>query len=182
MADQVVEGLKKAKSSMKQERKPVSQVVAAQKSTRSINDFVKAALAEDNRWVLHPEEQTSIVETLQSINTIYQQLYDKCRTPYHFEKNAAKYISMQQEINHQVSCIHLSLDQGFYLTEPRGFAPGKAVELSWNEIQKILKGVESEGVWSRLPLSIEVSQEDKDRMIRKGYESALRHINEYLLK
>ncbi|MEC9228932.1 MAG: hypothetical protein VX716_00995, partial [SAR324 cluster bacterium] len=107
MADQVVEGLKKAKSSLKQERKPVSQVVAAQKATKQINEFVKAALAEENRWVLHPDEQTSIVETLQSINTLYQELYDKCRTPYHFEKNAAKYITMQQEISHQVSCIHL---------------------------------------------------------------------------
>ena len=65
MADQVVEGLKKAKSSLKQERKPVSQVVAAQKATKQINEFVKAALAEENRWVLQPDEQTSIVETLQ---------------------------------------------------------------------------------------------------------------------
>ena len=166
MADQVVEGLKKAKSSLKQERKPVSQVVAAQKATRSINDFVKAALAEENRWVLHPEEQTSIVETLQSINTLYQELYDKCRTPYHFEKNAAKFIAMQQEISHQVSCIHLSLDQGFYLTEPRGFAPGQAVELSWNEIQKILNGVESEGAWTRVPLSVPISDEDKASVIQ----------------
>ena len=31
-------------------------------------------------------------------------------------------------------------------------------------------------------LNFNVSQEDKDRMISKGYESALRHINEYLLK
>lgn len=31
-------------------------------------------------------------------------------------------------------------------------------------------------------LNFDVSQEDKDRMISKGYESALRHINEYLLK
>ena len=154
MADQVVEGLKKAKSSLKQERKPVSQVVAAQKATKQINEFVKAALAEENRWVLHPDEQTSIVETLQSINTLYQDLYDKCRTPYHFEKNAAKYITMQQEISHQVSCIHLSLDQGFYLTEPRGFNPGQAIELSWKEIQKIVNGVESEGIWCRLPLTV----------------------------
>ena len=161
MADQVVEGLKKAKSSLKQERKPVSQVVAAQKATKQINEFVKAALAEENRWVLHPDEQTSIVETLQSINSLYQELYDKCRTPYHFEKNAAKYITMQQEISHQVSCIHLSLDQGFYLTEPRGFNPGQAIELSWKEIQKIVNGVESEGIWCRLPLKIEVAEEDK---------------------
>ena len=161
MADQVVEGLKKAKSSLKQERKPVSQVVTAQKATKQINEFVKAALAEENRWVLHPDEQTSIVETLQSINSLYQVLYDKCRTPYHFEKNAAKYITMQQEISHQVSCIHLSLDQGFYLTEPRGFNPGQAIELSWKEIQKIVNGVESEGIWCRLPLKIEVAEEDK---------------------
>ena len=31
-------------------------------------------------------------------------------------------------------------------------------------------------------LNFDVSQEDKDRMINKGYESALQHINEYLLK
>ena len=30
-------------------------------------------------------------------------------------------------------------------------------------------------------LNFDVSQEDKEKMIRKGYESALRHINEYLL-
>ena len=136
-------------------------MVAAQKATKQINEFVKAALAEENRWVLHPDEQTSIVETLQSINSLYQELYDKCRTPYHFEKNAAKYITMQQEISHQVSCIHLSLDQGFYLTEPRGFNPGQAIELSWKEIQKIVNGVESEGIWCRLPLKIEVAEEDK---------------------
>ena len=73
---------------------------------------------------------------------------------------------MQQEISHQVSCIHLSLDQGFYLTEPRGFAPGQAVELSGNEIQKILNGVESEGAWTRVPLSVPISDEDKASVIQ----------------
>ena len=48
-----------------------------------------------------------------------------------------------------------------YLTEPRGFNPGQAIELSWKEIQKIVNGVESEGIWCRLPLKIEVAEEDK---------------------
>ena len=42
-------------------------------TSKQINEFVKAALAEENRWVLHPDEQTSIVETLQSINALYQE-------------------------------------------------------------------------------------------------------------
>ena len=77
MADQVVEDLKKAKSSLKQERKPVSQVVAAQKTTASINEFVKAALAEENRWVLNSEEQKSIVDTLKEIRRIFRDLETK---------------------------------------------------------------------------------------------------------
>ena len=159
MADQVVEDLKKAKSSLKQEHKPVSQVTAAQKTTASINEFVKAALAEENRWVLNLEEQKSIVDTLKDIKRIFRDLYEQCRTPHHFEKDPAKFISMQQEINRLTSCIHLSLDQGYYLTEPRGFSPWRAIQFSGEKIVDIHKGVESTGTWSSLPHDFELRTE-----------------------
>ena len=84
MADQVLESLKNTKSSLKQERKPVSQVISAQKATNTISEFVKAALAEENRWVLVSDEQKSIVETLKEVKRIFNQLYEQCRTPHHF--------------------------------------------------------------------------------------------------
>ena len=64
---------------------------------------------------------------------------------------------MKHKINRQAECIHLSLDQGFYNTEPQGFSAGKAVELSLKQIHSIHNGLQ-QGKWSRLP--IEATAED----------------------
>ncbi len=171
--------MKNARASLKQERQPVAQVVAAQKEVRAINHFVKIALSEKNRWILHTEEQTGIVDTLKAINRIYTELYDKCRTPYHFQKNAAKFTGMKNEISHLISCIHLSLDQGFYLTEPRGLSPGKAVQLSWEQQQAIFNDARESGKWTRLPIEVPVSEEEFREL--KGLEEDLKPLAKSLI-
>ena len=151
MSTNSLEHLKQAKTSLKAERKPVSQVQDALIQAKEITEFVSVALSKENRWILQSGEQESIVTMLKEINLTKKELYDKCRSPEHFSRDADRFLRMKHKINRQVECIHLSLDQGFYNTEPLGFSAGKAVELSLKQIRSIHDGLQ-QGKWSRLPV------------------------------
>jgi len=157
MSTNSLEHLKQAKTSLKAERKPVSQVQDALIQAKEITEFVSVALSKENRWILQSGEQESIVTMLKEINLTKKELYDKCRSPEHFSRDADRFLRMKHKINRQAECIHLSLDQGFYNTEPLGFSAGKAVELSLKQIRSIHDGLQ-QGKWSRLP--IEATAED----------------------
>ena len=129
MSTNSLEQLKQAKSTLQAERKPVSQVQEAVKETKKITEFVNAALGKENRWIFKAGEQESIVSMLADITQTNKDLYNKCRTPEHFGRDANRFLKMKQQITRQAECIHFSLDQGFYATEPRGFSVGKAIEL-----------------------------------------------------
>ena len=179
MSTNSLEHLKKAKSSLKAERKPVSQVQEALTQVKEISEFVSVALSKENRWILQPGEQESIVTMLKEINLTKKELYDKCRSPEHFNRDVDRFLRMKHKISRQAECIHLSLDQGFYNTEPLGFSAGKAVELSLKQIRKINQGLQ-QGKWSRLP--IEVTAEDS---AKKEVENLLKKsepLAEQLLK
>jgi len=157
MSTNSLEQLKQAKSTLQAERKPVSQVQDALIQAKEITEFVSVALSKENRWILQSGEQESIVTMLKEINLTKKELYDKCRSPEHFSRDADRFLRMKHKINRQAECIHLSLDQGFYNTEPQGFSAGKAVELSLKQIRGIHDGLQ-QGKWSRLP--IEATAED----------------------
>ena len=157
MSTNSLEHLKQAKTSLKAERRPVSQVQDALIQAKEITEFVSVALSKENRWILQSGEQESIVTMLKEINLTKKELYDKCRSPEHFSRDADRFLRMKHKINRQAECIHLSLDQGFYNTEPLGFSAGKAVELSLKQIRSIHDGLQ-QGKWSRLP--IEATAED----------------------
>ena len=157
MSTNSLEHLKQAKTSLKAERKPVPQVQDALTQAKDITEFVSVALSKQNRWILQPGEQESIVTMLKEINLTKKDLYDKCRSPEHFSRDPDRFLRMKNKINRQAECIHLSLDQGFYNTEPLGFSAGKAVELSLKQI-RIIHGGLQQGKWSRLP--IEATAED----------------------
>ena len=157
MSTNSLEHLKQAKTSLKTERKPVSQVQDALIQAKEITEFVSVALSKENRWILQSGEQESIVTMLKEINLTKKELYDKCRSPEHFSRDADRFLRMKHKINRQAECIHLSLDQGFYNTEPLGFSAGKAVELSLKQIRSIHDGLQ-QGKWTRLP--IEATAED----------------------
>ena len=127
MSTNTLEQLKQAKSSLEAEREPVSHVQEAVKATKEINQFVKVALSKENRWIFQSGEQGSIVSILAEINRTNKELYEKCHTPEHFNRDATRYLKMKNQIIRKSECIHFSLDQGFYATEPLGFSAGKAI-------------------------------------------------------
>ncbi len=153
MSNNTLEQLKQAKTSIKAERKPVSQVQDALKQAKEITEFVSVALSKENRWILQSGEQESIVTMLKEINLTKKELYDKCRSPEHFSRDADRFLRMKHKINRQAECIHLSLDQGFYNTEPLGFSAGKAVELSLKQIRNVHDGLKK-GKWTSLPIEV----------------------------
>ena len=67
MSTNSLEQLKKAKSTLQAERKPVSQVQEAVKETKKITQFVNGALSKENRWIFQAGEQESIVSMLADI-------------------------------------------------------------------------------------------------------------------
>ncbi len=151
MSNNSLEQLKQAKTSIKAERQPVSQVQDALKQAKEITEFVSVALSKENRWILQSGEQESILTMLKEINLTKKELYDKCRSPEHFSRDADRFLRMKHKINRKAECIHLSLDQGFYNTEPLGFSAGKAVELSLKQIRNVYDGLKK-GKWTRLPI------------------------------
>ena len=146
-----IEKIKQAQSSLKSQRKPVSHVQEATKQAQEITQFVKTALNKDNRWIFQTGEQESIVLMLNNINKTSKELYEKCRTPEHFNRDIGRYLKMKKDILRKSNCIHLSLDQGFYYTEPLGFSPRIAVELSSKKLRLILEGL-SHDKWILSPI------------------------------
>ena len=166
MSDQaVLEQAKKIQSSLKKQRQPVSQVQDAQREAQAISQFVRAALSPEHRWFIPGEEQQAIAATFKLINQTFARLYEQCRTSHLFQQQAAKYIAMGKQISHLSHCIHMSLDHGFYMTEPRGVSPGNALALSWQEVERIRAGVEEQGRWVRIPLPIPVDDETKQQFL-----------------
>ena len=83
MSTNSLEQLKQAKTSLKAERKPVSQVQEALIKAKEITEFVSVALSKENRWILQSGEQESIVTMLKEINLTKKDDYDI----YIFAKN-----------------------------------------------------------------------------------------------
>ncbi len=171
MSTNTLEQLKQAKSALEAERKPVSHVQEAVKATKDITQFVKFALSKENRWIFQAGEQDSIVSILAEINRTNKELYNKCRTPEHFNRDATRYLKMKNHIIRKSECIHFSLDQGFYATEPLGFSAGKAIELSLKQIRKIRDG-HQQGKWTRLPIDVNVDDSAKTEVEKIYAESA----------
>ena len=171
MSTNTLEQLKQAKSALEAERKPVSHVQEAVKATKDITQFVKIALSKENRWIFQAGEQDSIVSILAEINRTNKELYNKCRTPEHFNRDATRYLKMKNHIIRKSECIHFSLDQGFYATEPLGFSAGKAIELSLKQIRKIRDG-HQQGKWTRLPIDVNVDNSAKTEVEKIYAESA----------
>ena len=97
---------------------------------------------------------------LGDINRINKELYEKCRSPEHFNREADRFLKMKKQIERQADCIHLSLDQGFYGTEPLGLSPAKAIELSLKKIKSIRDG-HQKGKWVSLPIDAAVEDAAK---------------------
>jgi len=171
MSTNTLEQLKQAKSALEAERKPVSHVQEAVKATKDITQFVKIALSKENRWIFQAGEQDSIVSILAEINQTNKELYNKCRTPEHFNRDATRYLKMKNHIIRKSECIHFSLDQGFYATEPLGFSAGKAIELSLKQIRKIRDG-HQQGKWTRLPIDVNLDDSAKTEVEKIYLESA----------
>ncbi|MEO1822809.1 MAG: hypothetical protein ABGX85_02155, partial [Candidatus Lambdaproteobacteria bacterium] len=171
MSTNTLEQLKQAKSALEAERKPVSHVQEALKVTKDITQFVKIALSKENRRIFQAGEQDDIVSILAEINRTNKELYNKCRTPEHFNRDATRYLKMKNHIIRKSECIHFSLDQGFYATEPLGFSAGKAIELSLKQIRKIRDG-HQQGKWTRLPIDVNVDDSAKTEVEKIYAESA----------
>ncbi len=171
MSTNTLEQLKQAKSALEAERKPVSHVQEALKATKDITQFVKIALSKENRRIFQAGEQDDIVSILAEINRTNKELYNKCRTPEHFNRDATRYLKMKNHIIRKSECIHFSLDQGFYATEPLGFSAGKAIELSLKQIRKIRDG-HQQGKWTRLPIDVNVDDSTKTEVEKIYAESA----------
>ena len=171
MSTNTLEQLKLAKSALEAERKTVSHVQEALKATKDITQFVKIALSKENRWIFQAGEKDSIVSILGEINRTNKELYNKCRTPELFNRDATRYLKMKNHIIRKSECIHFSLDQGFYATAPLGFSAGKAIELSLKQIRKIRDG-HQQGKWIRLPIDVNVDDSSKTEVEKIYSESA----------
>ena len=171
MSTNTLEQLKHAQSSLLAERKPVSQIQGALKQAKDITQFVHIALGKENRWIFQAGEPECIVSMLADINRTNKELYEKCRSPEHFSREADRFLKMKNQIQRQVDCIHLSLDQGFYGTEPLGFSPGKAIELSLKKIKSIRDG-HQQGKWVSLPIDAAVDDSAKTEVEKLYFDAA----------
>tara|TARA_Y100001970_G_scaffold280642_1_gene389943 strand:+ start:669 stop:3068 length:2400 start_codon:yes stop_codon:yes gene_type:complete len=171
MSNDSIQKIKKAQSSLKLERKTVSHVQEAMTKAKEITQFVKTALNKENRWIFQAGEQESIVHMLNEINKTNKDLYEKCRTPEHFNRDIGHFLKMKNEIIRKTNCIHFSLDQGFYCTEPLGFSPRNAVMLSSKKIKNIKEGLH-QGKWLLSPIEIMADDHSKKEVEKIYNESA----------
>ncbi len=171
MSTNTLEQLKHAQAALHAERKPVSQVQDAVREAKEITQFVRTALSKENRWIFQAGEPESIFSMLTEINRTNKELYDKCRSPEHFNREADRFLKMNHQIKRQADCIHLSLDQGFYGTEPLGFSAGKAIEISLKKIRSTRDGLQ-QGKWMLLPIDAAVDESAKKEVEKLFSEAA----------
>ena len=98
MSTNTLEQLKNAQSSLQAERKPVSQIQGALKQAKDITQFVHLALGKENRWVFQAGEPECIVSMLADINRTNKELYEKCRSPEHFNREADRFLKMKNQV------------------------------------------------------------------------------------
>ena len=119
-SEQVAASLRQKQSSLKTQRSSsVPQLRRSQQETQEIQQFIKTIFTKENLWFIRPEDQKNIVATLQEINQLNSELTQKCRSNEIFQRQATLFMGMSERIIHLCHCVHLCLEYGFYLTEPK---------------------------------------------------------------
>ena len=158
MNDSLLQSVQQKRSALQQQRRPVSQLQAAQVETEAIQQFVKTALHPDHRWFIPSSEQSTIVKTLNEIRQLFKTYYEDCRTPEHFQRAPQRFLELGNRISHLSYCIHLSLDQGFFGIEPKGLTPRESVSRALERLDRLHDSLQGQ-TWKDLPIPHQVEEE-----------------------
>ena len=169
-SEQVAASLRQKQSSLKTQRSSsVPQLRRSQQETQEIQQFIKTIFTKENLWFIRPEDQKNIVATLQEINQLNSELTQKCRSNEIFQRQATLFMGMSERIIHLCHCVHLCLEYGFYLTEPKGLRIADAVQIAWQGVQALAKAAEQQR-WPLLPEEILMSPEQQ-QFVREQIKS-----------
>ncbi len=159
MNDSLLQSVQQKRSALQQQRRPVSQLQAAQVETEAIQKFVKTALHPDHRWFIPSSEQSTIVKTLNEIRQLFKTYYEECRTPEHFQRAPQRFLDLGSRISHLSYCVHLSLDQGFFGMEPKGLTPRESVTRVLAQLDRLHDSLQTQKSWRDLPVPHQVDDD-----------------------
>lgn len=168
----ILKKIKKVQASLKTQRQPVFQVDQAIIKAKETTRFVKTVLAKENHILLSNEDQKGIIQALSNVNAISNELYQKCRTPQHFEMQTAYFMCLIQRIHDLSSCIRFNLEYCFYETETQGITIYKAIEKSWQRVKTIYQKITQHNQWNQGICHIPISAEKKEA-VKKHYQRIL---------
>ncbi len=137
MADKILNSLRQLQIDVQENRRLPLPVLEAQKEVHQSNLFVKNLLKKENQLVLPHDVQANVLQDLAEVNRMFAQLSENCRSEDHFQFYRDQFLKMIQTIENLSFCLILSLENGFYDFEHRGFDLHQSVELSWEKIQEI---------------------------------------------
>ena len=170
MAEKILTRLKNLQTNVQGSRRLPFPVMEAQKEFQQCNQFVKSLLKKENELVLPTDVQANVLQGLVEVNRLFTQLSQNCRSDHHFQLYKEQFLQMMQTIKELAFCVKLSIENGFYDFEPRGFRLYESVELSWKNIQEIHNGFSQKMGASYLPYTL-VNNQPLKKVIHKLCEA-----------
>ncbi len=137
MSDQIVNRLKQVQTNIKGSRRLPFPVEQTQKEVQQTNRFVQQVFLKGAGLVIPKDAQAHIAQGLAETNRLLGQLIQNCPSEHHYQLYRHQFAEAMETIHSLCNCVRLSIDNGFYEIEPRGFSLYSSVELSWQRVQEI---------------------------------------------
>lgn len=164
MPGQISSKLKKLQADIQGSKELPGVVADVQKEVLRLNHFVKSFFKKENELILSKEVQMNVLEGLVDVNRLLTQLSQNCRSDHHFQLYRAQFLQMKQMIQDLVFCVNLSIENGFYEFETRGFRLLDSLVLSWQGVQEIHEGITQTTGGKYLPYVLKHNSQLKRRL------------------
>ena len=136
MPKQISSPLKNLSSGVKG-NKPPELVMQVQKRVKHLNYLVKSFLTQEKEVVLSKEVQANALQGVVAVNRLYAQLSQNYRSDHHLQMYREQFLEMKERIQGLAFCVNLSIENGFFPIESRGFYLAESLQVSWQEVQAI---------------------------------------------
>ncbi|MBF0279064.1 MAG: hypothetical protein HQM13_14785 [SAR324 cluster bacterium] len=167
--DKILNSLRQLQTNVQGQRKLPFPVQEAQKEVQQTNLFVKSLLKKENQLILPHDVQTNVLQGLAEVNRMFSQLIENCRSEHHFQLYREQFLQIMHTIRNLSFCINLSIENGFYDYEPRGFRLQQSVVLSWKKIREIHQAFTQQVAPVYVPYTLTHNQQLKP-IVHKMYE------------
>lgn len=152
MGANVYDKVKRIQSNIQKTRPKVFQVENTRKSIVEINQYIKDILQNDAHLALPQFAKSSAVDGVRSVNRLFEQLFQECRSDEHFALHKAYFQAIINKIHKVSQGVHIAVESGYHQIENKGLTIYKSIELSWQSIMDFQQSIQNLSTVTHAPL------------------------------